>query len=755
MSIAISPLVLQANLLAQKQVQINPILQVKSKPQQNISFTSNLAQVQAQKATTLAQNKNFIHCSDKTPLGANYNKKTNEVEFKLASKSASAVVLCLFDNPKGEQATKNIQMQKNKEGIWQANVSLNELGEGKKPVYYGYRVFSENWNYSDKFFDENGNVANPKAGFKTKVGKGGERANPNKIAYDPYSKELSHLPSDNPQGESVYFSDKKYFEDNSTYAPKSVFYIGEDFIMPKVKPRALSDEIIGEVHVKDLSINEDVEGAGTYLGAKNTAKKVKELGFTMVEFLPLCEFDDKEGVGNHWGYMTLNYFAPAKKYSSDKTAGGALREFREMVKAFHNEDIKVCMDVVYNHTGEAGLKGKDKNAAKQISYSLIDNPTYYKQKDGIYNSNSGCGNDMNVAQDEVMNLVADSVAFWAKQGVDAFRFDLGVGLMDIDPTENVNYDPQKSLVGKMSKMLEARGVKVNKPNEAGDGIYLIAEPWTCGGNYSYQLGRFPDEWAQWNDRAREAYKKDSNNPFALTPQDLRNTLEGSKQVLNSASKSINYSHSHDGFSLNDSNSYAKSGFHHATNYGGNLLRQEGAMKKQIALNLLSKGTSMLQIGDVIAHSKGGDDNSYNKDDGTNYLDFSKTEVENSREARILDFSKKMMEFRKAHKCLRDEAYNSNIQYFKPDGSIAHDWDESYWKNVNSNIMCYKINDINSLFVSTSSDEHFIDVKLPAPKEGKTWHLVCDSARESSFADEQNNSGKFVQSPHSVVIFEEK
>lgn len=711
------------------------------------------------RANALSTSRHSIIASDKTRLGANYNNDTNSVDFKLASKNATNVYLSIFDKPKGQRAKLNIPMVK-KEGtdIWQTSVNVEQLGSLNKPIYYGYRVFGSNWDFDNNFFDENGEIKDPKSGFKSLYDNNGGRFNPNKIAFDPYSRELSHLPSDNEYGEEAFVSRKdNYLEDNSLYAPKSVFTITKDSVIPKVKPRALTDEIIGEVHIKDLSINEKVEGAGTYLGAAKMAKKLKDMGFTMAEFLPFCEFDDKEGNGNHWGYMPLGYFAPAKKYSSDKLPGGPLREVREMIKAFHKENIKVCMDIVFNHTGEGGIKDNDPNKAKQMSFALIDNAMYYKQKDGKYNSNSGCGNDLNVAHNEVMDLVADSVAYWANQGIDAFRFDLAAGLMDTDTTDKVHYDVNKSLVGQLSQMLKERGVKVLAPNEKGSGINLIAEPWTCGGDNSYQLGKFPDDWAQWNDIARETIKRDSTFPFTITPRALKNVLEGSADTLGSAEKSINYAYSHDGFNLNDSNSCVSSPdcWHYATDFGADKDRQESAMKKQTALTLLSKGTPMLQVGDAIAHSKGGDDNSYNKDDKTNYLDFSTIEDKSSREARIFDFTQKMIELRKSRPSLREGKYNKNTQYFKPDGSYAQPWDSGYWDNVNSNIMCFKINDENDIYVSTSSDEHWIDVKLPNPKEGKSWYLKCDTSLKDSFPNTKIESDIFHQAPHSLVLFEEK
>ncbi len=750
MSIAINPII-----QTYYTRQVNPINSKKSAflSSKNINFTSQIATNSAVINAPLNMRQSMI-TNSKTRLGANYNKETNSIDFKLASKNAHEVILCIFDKPKGENAKLNIKMNK-KEGsnIWETSIPISILGGKEKPVYYAYRIFGPNWEFDENFSHDS------TAGYKTLTDKKGNRFNPNKLAFDPYSKEISHLPSDNPKGEEAFIISKENcFEDNAKYAPKSVFTVSNETIIPKTSNRSLSDEIIGEVHIKDLSINEDTEVAGTYLGAKHMAKKLKDLGFTMIEFLPLTEFDDKEAGGNYWGYMPIGYFAPAKKYAYDKTPGAALKEFREMIKAFHMEDIKVCMDVVYNHTGEAAIVENDINKAKQESFSLIDNQMYYKQKGGIYNSNSGCGNDINVAQEEVMNFIADSIAFWAKQGVDAFRFDLAAGLMDIDKSEKVYYDASKSLVGKLSTMLKERGVNVLEPNQKGEGIYLIAEPWTCSGENSYQLGRFPDEWAQWNDIARETIKKDSTFPFTLTPRALKNVLEGSYDVLGAGNKSVNYIYSHDGFNLFDGNTYksAPDCWHFATDYDGNKKRQENAMKKQIALTLLSKGTPMLQVGDVIGHSKGADDNSYNKDDKTNHLDFSVINNQSTIEYRLCDFTKKMIEFRKKHIELRDGTYNKNIQYYKPDGSFAQPWDKNYWDNVNSNIICYKIKDGGHLFFSSSSDEHFINIILPKTKEGKNWYLVCDTAREQSFVEQDEKIDyNYVQHPHSLLIFEER
>ena len=118
---------------------------------------------------------------------------------------------------------------------------------------------------------------------------------------------------------------KKYFEDNQKIAPKSIFKINSDIEIIKTSKRVLNDEIIGEVHIKSLTmLSDNVDAKGTFKGAGEFAKYVKSLGITMIEFLPVFEFDDKEDIGNYWGYMPLCYFAPHKKYAFNKKDGEAM-----------------------------------------------------------------------------------------------------------------------------------------------------------------------------------------------------------------------------------------------------------------------------------------------------------------------------------------------------------------------------------------------------------------------------------------------
>ena len=120
------------------------------------------------------------------------------------------------------------------------------------------------------------------------------------------------------------------------------------------QPHHESDTVIYEMHVRAFTqsptsgVSSDTRG--TYLGVIEKIPYLKELGITAVELMPILQNDPQEG--SHWGYMPLNFFAPDQRYASTAPLCGQHDEFREMVKALHQADIEVILDVVYNHTSE-------------------------------------------------------------------------------------------------------------------------------------------------------------------------------------------------------------------------------------------------------------------------------------------------------------------------------------------------------------------------------------------------------------------
>ncbi len=207
----------------------------------------------------------MIKTTSNTRFGANLNKDTETgnsfIDFKLFSKNGTEAVLCLFHKPKGEESFLSIKMEKEgdvfKTSLELSGADFKDVLNGK-PLYYGYRVFGPNYKYTESW------TPGSKKGFIAKLDKLNNRFNPNKLAYDPYTKELSHLHSDISDNSLKFFrSNEFYFEDNQKIAPKSVFKINNDIEIQKTSKRALVDEIIGEVHLKSLTALSGKNHAGT------------------------------------------------------------------------------------------------------------------------------------------------------------------------------------------------------------------------------------------------------------------------------------------------------------------------------------------------------------------------------------------------------------------------------------------------------------------------------------------------------------
>ncbi len=695
-----------------------------------------------------------------TRLGASYSEETKSVEFKLYSKNATKVYLCIFDKPQGELPVMMLEMQKNDNDIWQTSVKDYVLNCKNKPVFYGFRLFGPNWPYSEEY--EPGS----EIGLISKFDEKSNRFNPNKVAYDPYCLELSHLPSDVNPGFNMFRSGAKFhLIDNAKWSMKSVFRPIEDTEIAKIEPRAFNSEIIGEVHIKDLTQLLNTPEHGTYKGAANFAKNIKKLGITMIEFLPLNEFDSRQNGTNHWGYMPLGYFTLARKYAFDKTPGNLLKEFRSMVDEFHQNDIKVCLDMVYNHTGEGGLVNHNVDDANLFSYALIDNSSYYKvYKNGYYRSNSGCGNDFNANSEAVLNLIIDSLIFWVNQGVDAFRFDLAAALLENSCNCEEIYDNIDSLAAKLKEKLNEKGINVvDNFNEAQDGIILIAEPWTCGGKECYQLGNFPSFWAEWNDVSRDLIRKITLRSSEVTPSQMKDLIEGTPSKFKSINKSINYIASHDGFTLYDLNNFSHkssstqggSDIEICGDYDNNSYLQENSIRKQLMFLFLSYGIPMIQIGDIIMHSKNGNNNSYNKDDGTNYLNWDKALRKGSLENRITEFTRNLIKFRNENPILRSRDFVQSLSYHYNNGQIAPLGNSGYWNNPFDLFFGVLINSSkNRIYFASNKHEENLGIVLPPNIVNTSWHVCADSSNFGNLDFEPKDyiEKEYILNPCASAIF---
>ena len=344
---------------------------------------------------------------DANQLGARYDATRANVNFKVYSSSAQRIELYLYSSATGTQEKRTRVMVKGTGNVWALSIPVTTLQSYgiTGTVYYGYRAWGANWPYRTSW------TKGTAVGFITDVDAAGNRFNPNKLLADPYARELSHDPVTVTMANgTVYASGALYRNlDTGAIAPKSIV-LAADTQSTGTKPtRAFKDDIVYEAHVRGLTMNDPGIAAiyrGTYKGAGLKAAYLASLGVTAVEFLPVQETqndtndaDPYSDTGdNYWGYMTLNYFAPDRRFAYDKTPGGPTREFKEMVRAFHRAGIEVILDVVYNHTAE-GTGG-------WLSFRGVDDAMYYVHSDDAtrYQNHNGVGPDVATARAPQMTM---------------------------------------------------------------------------------------------------------------------------------------------------------------------------------------------------------------------------------------------------------------------------------------------------------------------------------------------------------------
>jgi glycogen operon protein len=423
------------------------------------------------------------------------------------------------------------------------------------------------------------------------------------------------------------------------------------------------DTIIYELHVKGLTqLHPAVpaEWRGKYLGltVPVVIEHLKSIGVTAVELLPCQAFVSEQflrdrRLSNYWGYNPVAWFAPANDYA----VRDAVADFKTMVKALHAAGIEVILDVVLNHTAEGNESGP------LLSLRGIDNSVYYRlmpQDLRFYENVTGCGNTVNCEHPQVRTLIIDCLKYWVDEmHVDGFRFDLATVLA----REGNGFNQHSVLF----KALRA------EPSLAY--VKLIAEPWDVGWG-GYQLGRFPADWAEWNDRYRDAvrafWRRDAGKIG-----DLAERFAGSSDIFRHDGRkptaSINFPTAHDGFTLYDLVSYNHR--HNEANlesnadgHNENLSWNCGAegptddtavntlrkrqMRNILATLFLSQGVPMLQAGDEFARTQRGNNNAYCQDNEISWVDW---RLRGSN-AELLHFVQLLAQLRRRHAEFRRETF---------------------------------------------------------------------------------------------------
>ncbi len=400
-----------------------------------------------------------------------------------------------------------------------------------------------------------------------------------------------------------------------------------------------ADLVIYEMHVRGFTQGSSIEprGRGTFLGILEKIPYLLELGVNAIELMPIFAFD--ASAPNYWGYDPLSFFAPMDRYASSLDA---VSEFKTLVRELHRHGIEVLLDVVYNHTG--------------ISCSLrgLDHAVYYiAGPQGKDRSFTGCGNTVNANHPVVLELILDSLRFWAlEMQVDGFRFDLASILTRGEDGHALSKPPILAAIQKEPALQEAK---------------LIAESWdACG---LYQVGNFVQfgAWSEWNDKFRDRAREFMKGTDGFAGK-FAEIFTGSQFLYGgySPSRSINFITAHDGFSLKDLVSYNQkhnidgAGRNRSWNCGAEgdaddlaiiKLREKQMRNFWLAL-LLARGIPMLLMGDEYGHSRKGNNNPYREDNAMNW--FLWEELEKRKD--MFGFISALIAFRKKHPILRQDRF---------------------------------------------------------------------------------------------------
>ncbi len=700
-------------------------------------------------------------------LGAKYDATAANITFRVYSGPATRVEVWIYKTALNAQERVKYVMTKDASNVWSKTVSVATLKTTygiTGPVYYGYRAWGPNWTYSSTWSKGSG------VGFVSDVDGYGNRFNPNKLLLDPYALEISQDPSNPSWTDGTVFASGATYRnvDSGPYASKGVV-LATDTTSYGTKPtRALKDDVVYEVHLRGLTKNDPGITAayrGTYAGAGQKAAALASLGVTAVEFLPVQETqNDANDVNpsstsgdNYWGYMTLDYFAPDRHYAYDQTAGGPTREFKAMVKAFHDAGIKVFIDVVYNHTGEGGPWANTDGVTVYNLYSWrgLDNPTYYSLTSDRQHpwDNTGVGGNYNTHNTVAQNLIVDSLAYWRDSlGVDGFRFDLASVLGNTCEHGCYNFDKldPNNAINRIVRELPPR------PGAGGTGSDFIAEPWAIGGN-SYQVGGFPAGWSEWNGIYRDSFRK-AQNKLGLAPVttgELATRFAGSSDLYGDDGRSpwnsVNFMVAHDGFTLRDLYTYNVKNNLQAWPYGpsdggednnnswdqnGVALDQRKAARTGLAFLMLSAGTPMITGGDEFLRTLLGNNNPYNLDSIADWLDY----AWDSNQTTFRTYAQRFIAFRKAHPALRPASFysaadnNGNVmeqlRWFKPDGNVP---DATYFNDINNHAIAYRLDGTefgdpaSAIYVAYNGWSGTINFVLPWPGSGKHWYRVADTS----------------------------
>ena len=576
--------------------------------------------------------------------------------FAVASGIANGMLVCLFD---GAGRETRVELRDYDAGIWYGFVPGVAPGRA-----YGYRALGPYDPWS------------------------GRRCNPAKLLLDPYARATSGSVRFGPEvyGYGTGGPETQSDLDSAGHVPLSLVVDPAYEWRHEPPPwRGYANTVIYEAHVKGLTMTHpDVppEQRGTYAGLAHEAviDHLRQLGVTAIELLPVHQsvpeaFLLERGLTNYWGYNTIGYFAPHPGYSAEVRAGrpgGQVAEFKSMVDALHGAGLEVFLDVVFNHTAEAGELGPT------LCFRGLDNPGYYRLAGDprFYVDTTGCGNTFNASDPMTLKLIMDSLRYWVTEmRVDGFRFDLAPTLA----RQEGGFDKLSAffdLVSQDPVVSRAR---------------LFAEPWDVGRMDSYELGRFPPLWREWNGQYRDSIRDFWRSHGGLLGT-FASRFSGSSDIFGTRGRrptsSVNLITVHDGFTLEDLVSYNDkhneangeenrdgSSDNRSWNCGvegpttdADVLALRGRQKRALLTTLmLSFGIPLLLGGDEMGRTQRGNNNAYCQDNEITWHDWQAVDTG------LLDFTSKLIRFRLEHPVFRRRRFLAGheadqLRWYTPAGT---------------------------------------------------------------------------------------
>ncbi|MEP2532317.1 glycogen debranching protein GlgX [Shimia sp.] len=683
-----------------------------------------------------------IGAGEHTTLGAVYNGQG--VNFAVFSENATKIELCLFSHDGARELTR-LTLPERTGPVWHGYVP------GLKPgALYGYRVHG------------------PYEPYK------GHRFNPQKLLADPYSRSYN---GDWTAVEETLGYDRTLSEtddqpcqiDSAPFVPKSVVPEIETAWKGAPSPRrSWSDTVIYEAHVKGLTqlhpdIPEPLRGTYEALGTAPVIDHLKDLGVTALELMPIHAFLDDgflldRGLTNYWGYNTVGFFALESRYFGPNGADG----FRKAVSNLHEAGIEVILDVVYNHTAEGDQRGPT------LSFRGLDNAVYYHlqaNQSQYYVNDTGCGNTVNVSHPFCLRMILDSLRYWVtNMGIDGFRFDLATTL----GREPHGFD----LYGGFFDAIRQDPV-LSK-------CKLIAEPWDIGPG-GYQLGGFPADWAEWNDKFRDTSRKFWRGD-AHSAQDLAGNFLGTASVFDYPGRktfsSINFVAAHDGFTLADTTRYREkhneaNGENGADGHGHNcsdncgtegdttdpaiLDRRALRARNLLATVFLSQGTPMLLAGDELGRSQRGNNNTYCQDNQTSWIAWDTADQD------LLAFVRKLIAIRREtpvlrqgwflHSRLREDGFQDAIWSNLEGGALN-------WRDPMLDGFCLQLrgaaeaplSDGGTAMIVVNGSDSKRRLALTSPGSEFRWECALDTAKPKTAPFLVKDANHQHIAPHSVMLF---